>query len=107
MKPIRLTEEEKSILACASDEIYLEIIKGLEEDGSLKNFDCYIPCDLKHYDSLQEYWLGREKDFMSEKMERSPSDLELIQDAEKNHNFERFRVWYVLSFPEKVKRVKD
>ncbi len=103
MKPAQLTSEEECLVNCEKEKILLEIIKGMDLK-EMKSFDCYQPRDLKHYNSLEKYWCDTERHLIRDKLHKEPNDLELIEDAKVNHNFERFRVWYVLNFPEKVKR---
>jgi len=104
MRLVRLTEEEKRILTCPEKEMLVfEMIKGMSM-GELISFDCYVPKDLIHYNEIQGYWLQTEKGLIEGRLHHKPNDLELIEDAEKNHNFERFHVWYCLIHPDLVKR---
>lgn len=102
MKTIeKLTEEEQRIIDCEREINYLAIIKSLSEE-ELKLFDKFIPKDLRHYNGLQRIWLETERYLIGSKLNHNPTDLELIEDSKINHNAERFKVWYVFHYAEKV-----
>lgn len=111
MKPTRLTDEERSILENpgSEDEIILEIIKGMEVD-EMRRFDVYTPLDMEHYKNEQMKWLETEKSLLYERpcnCHHEVSEELLIEDFEKCHNGERFRVFYVFKYMSKVKRIFD
>lgn len=109
MKPEPLTTEEISVVTNpeAGDLILLEIIKGMDLD-EMRAFDAYKPLYRKHYDDIQISWLTTEKHLLYERPcnhhHEVPEEL-LIEDMEKCHNAERFRVFYVLKYPGMVKRI--
>lgn len=110
MKPERLTAEEIGVMTNpeAGDLIILEIIKGMciEE---MKAFDVYTPIYKQHYTDIQLGWLTTEKHLLYNRpcncKHEVPEEL-LIEDFEKCHNGERFKVFYVLKYPAMVKRIK-
>jgi hypothetical protein len=110
MKPTRLTEDEINVVTNpdAGDFILLEIIKGMSLK-EMQTFDVYHPKYMQHYKDIQLTWLNTEKHLLYERPcnehHEVPEEL-LIEDFEKCHNGERFRVFYVLKYPEMVERIK-
>jgi hypothetical protein len=105
MKPTPLTQEEQRIVHNEDELVYLEIIKGMSIE-ELKHFDIYKPTNLGHYLLVQKTWLETERYLILQRVKKDISELELIADAEQNHNFERFKVWYVFHHPDKIRRVE-
>ena len=105
MKPIELRRDEKVFVYDDGDRVLLEIIKGMTYD-ELKSFDIYGPRNLSHYNNIQLTWLITEKHFIQNREDHvgEVSDNELLEDINKHHNAERFRVFYVLKYPSMVKR---
>lgn len=110
MKPVPLTQEEIDILANPEpgDIIILEQIKGMTVK-EMREYDVYTPLDKRHYAEIQLGWLNTERHLLYERPcnchNEVPEDL-LIEDFEKCHNGERFRVFYVKKFPSMVKRIR-
>jgi len=69
----------------------------------IKEYTKYTPIDIKHYAEIQKHWIEVEIYYLAQKLGREPSDEELIGDFEETHNPERYRAFYVLKFPEKIK----
>lgn len=111
MRPEPLTQEEISVVTNpdAGDLILLEVIKGMTLE-EMRSFDAYTPIYKQHYKDIQMSWLSTEKHLLYERpcnLHREvPEDL-LIEDFEKCHNGERFRVFYVLKYPNMVRRIID
>lgn len=84
------------------EEIILQIDSlSLEE---LKYYsDHYIVNNLNHYMKLQIEWLEKEKYYLGIKLRHNPNNEELINFWVKHHNSERFRAFYVLKYPDKVR----
>jgi len=110
MKPQILNAEEINVVTNPEDGdlIILEIIKGMciEE---MRAFDVYTPLYLKHYADIQVSWLTTEKALLYNRPcnchHEVPEEL-FIEDFEKCHNGERFKVFYVLKYPAMVKRIR-
>lgn len=111
MKPQTLTQEEISVVTNpeAGDIVILEIIKGMSLE-EMRSFDVYTPIYKKHYADIQSGWLNTEKHLLYERPcnhhHEVPEEL-LIEDMEKCHNPERFKVFYVLKYPSMVIRIGD
>jgi len=108
MKISQLTPEEKALITDPADIPVLEVIKGMSLE-EMTEFSQYIPMSLRHYNSIQMEWLRKERYLIAHRENQcrdisDVSELELLEDLKKNHNAERFRVWYVLKFPHMVKR---
>lgn len=111
MKPTKLTEEEVRVVTNpdAGDIILLEIIKGMCVQ-EMRAFDVYRPIYPKHYANIQVGWLTTEKHLLYERPCNCHQDIPeelLIEDFEKCHNGERFRVFYVLKYPDMVERIGE
>ncbi len=104
MKPIPLSREERAILDSESETL-LEIIKGMGIE-ELTSFDHFEALDRRHYDAKQIEWLRKERYLVGAREHHEPSEMELIDDVMRHHNGERFRAYYVMRFPNKV-RHKD
>ena len=110
MSPEKLTEEEVNVVTNpeAGDLILLEIIKGMTLE-EMRSFDVYTAKYKQHYKDIQMSWLCTEKHLLYERPcnchREVPEEL-LIEDFEKCHNGERFRVFYVLKYPGMVKRIR-
>ena len=107
MRIIPLTPEERAILDNPdADAPIIEIINGLTYE-ELKEFDMYSPRDFKHYMGVQRsLWFEKEKYLISHRPGHSleVKEEELLEDMKIHQNGERYRAWYVLKFPDKVRR---
>lgn len=107
MKPELLTEEEMSVITNPEpgDIVRLQFIKGMTIE-EMREFDRYTPLYMNHYVDKQKPWLETEKHLLFERPcnnhNEVPEEL-LIEDFEKCHNGERFRVFYVLKYSDMVK----
>ena len=105
MRPIKLSLEERALITDTQDIVYLETVKGHENEGSLNAYDCYKPTDLKHYNHLQTYWLEKDRELLEDKVHHKVSELELLKDyTETTHNAQRYRIFYCLKYARMVKR---
>lgn len=110
MKPTMLTEEELAVLTNPEpgDIIILEQIKGMTIE-EMREYDVYAPTNMRHYTDIQLSWLNTEKDLLRNRPcncnKEVPEEL-LIEDFEKCHNGERFRVFYVKKYPSLVRRIR-
>lgn len=63
----------------------------------------FFTLDGNHYIRFQCHeWGETEKRLLRENFHRDPSENEIMEDCEKNLNFERYRLCYVLEFPDMV-----
>jgi hypothetical protein len=99
-----LKPEHEKMLSCEGDIHLLEIVYGMEEE-ILETIDrTYEPKNLREYNALQSEWLSEEKWLVGAKAGHEPSSDEQIEDMERERLTRRFRVYFVLSRPERVKR---
>ncbi|PIN89641.1 hypothetical protein COU57_05775 [Candidatus Pacearchaeota archaeon CG10_big_fil_rev_8_21_14_0_10_32_14] len=102
-----LTPEEKAILDNPdADAPLIEIINGMTYE-ELKQFDQYTYKDRDHYMGLQrDLWFGKERYLISHRLghDAEVSSEELVDDINAHKNGERYRAWYVMKFPNMVKR---
>lgn len=98
-----LDSEDKAVISPADvwevsfiREIPLEVVKFIDT--------CFFRADGKDYMSFQiKEWMGKQKYLLGTKLGRNPTSKELIADAEKHHNFDRYPLCYVLNFPQRAK----
>lgn len=103
----QLSPEEIAILDNSSDTPLIEIINSFSFNELKQIDDAYIPLDFKHYMSIQkELWMEKEKYLIGKRPGHSSqvTSEEIIEDMYKYNNSLRYKVWYVLKFPEKIKR---
>ncbi len=95
---------------------FAKLKKMTEEEAEV--YDCYDPLPefYSEFMGLNRHWVNREKKFMyenlSRQLDRSPTTIELetaladeIIKPGRSHS-KRFRVFYAIAFPEKVRKVK-
>ena len=99
----KLSRQELAVIHEKEDWLYFEVIKGMTV-GELKQFDIYVPTNLKHYNHRQVEWLKDELYLICVRENHKPTEAELLEDIEFNHNSERFRVYYSLKYPTMVYR---
>jgi hypothetical protein len=100
------------------DYCVLAKLNEMTEEEALE-YDCYDPLPeyRKDFNRLNIHWVGREQRFMRENFigehGREPTEKELeialadeIGRPGKSHS-ERFRVYYALTFPDRVRKVKQ
>jgi len=103
MRIEKLSPLEKALISNPKDLVYLELIKGMNL-RELKEFDVYIPLNLKDYNHHQMGWIQTEKYLIGKKTHKEVSDNELIEDFTKQHTPERYKAFYVLKYPYMVER---
>jgi hypothetical protein len=86
-----------------SEEDIIKQIDSLEEKD-LMGYSNFCPQDLRHYLSIQRKWLEDEIYFLGVKLNRKPSQKEISENPERDKNAIRFRAFYCLKFPDKVKK---
>jgi len=77
------------------------------KDEELRYYDQYNITDLAHYNQLQKTWLDVERYYLGQEKDRHVTDEELITDALQRKTFNRFRAFYILSYPQNVTHRKD
>jgi hypothetical protein len=99
-----LKPEHEKMLSWEGDVHLLEIVYGLTEDILNTIDETYEPKNLREYNALQAEWLTEEKWLVGTKAGHEPSATEQIEDMERERLTRRFRVYFVLSRPERVRR---
>ena len=93
-----LSADKKSVIN-PEDIWEIAFIATIPDRKMLEIGSCFLYKSLKHYNDSQDVWLEKEKSFLREQLGRAPTSDELLDDAKKNQNFERYRLCYVLNFP--------
>lgn len=100
-----LSPDELCVISDLSDALIVARIKRMSNQR-LERFDTLIPIDnrqQRHYQSLQLQWLRDEEYLLGTRLGRSPTQKELFIDFMNNHNGLRFRAFFTLKFPDKMK----
>lgn len=100
-----LTPDEMAVIGDLNDALIFARIKRMP-DRRLKRFDDLIPADesqLRFYQSLQLRWLRDEEYLLGTRLGRRPTQRELFADFLNNHNGQRFRAYFALKYPERMK----
>ena len=96
----RITEEE-NLISDKSDIPILNDIKNMSKE-EMESYSKYRIVDFKHYMKIQKVWLETEKWLLGIKVNHAPSESEFVEDPYLVSNATRYRVFYVLKYPDKV-----
>lgn len=72
----------------------------------LEMFDSMVPVDLAHYVSVEKPWLRREMRLLKQRIRREPSETDLARFIIEQHASLRFRAYYTLRFPDRVRFIR-
>jgi hypothetical protein len=101
-----LTPQELSVVRDAADAFIIARIKRMT-DRRLRRFDDLVPADPKEhrvYHTLQIQWLRDQEYLLGTRLGRRPTQRELVADFITHRNGARFRAYFALKFPGKVRR---
>ena len=104
LKRKSLSSEESAIVD-SRDIPTLETIKAMSREEMEAWDKAYVQTDLRHYNHIQIGWLETEMELIAGRPGHGPevSQEELLDDVRKCNNCLRYKVWYCLNFPSKVK----
>ena len=100
-----LTGEELAVISDLSDALLFARIKRMPE-RRLRRFDQLIPADdtqVRFYQSLQLRWLRDQEYLLGTRLGRGPTAREMFVDFMKNHNGQRFRAYFCMKYPDRVR----
>lgn len=102
-----LTPQELAVIDDLADALIIARIKRMP-DCRLRMFDQLIPHDGDHqlYRTLQMQWLRDEEYLLGTKLGRRPTHKELFLDFMNNHNGLRFRAYFSLKYPDRVRKIR-
>jgi hypothetical protein len=103
-----LTADELRVIADRRDALVIARIKRMPH-RRLARYDGFIPSDLanqRFYCAIQRQWLRDEEYLLGTRLGRSPTAKELFIDFMNNHNGLRFRAFFAMKFPNRVKFCK-
>lgn len=86
-----------------SDSEIISEIDSLSYDKLLE-YSNFYPQDLRHYIIIQKKWMQDEVYYLGIKLGHNPSSSEFEKDLQETKNAERFRAFYCLRYPEKIKK---
>jgi hypothetical protein len=89
-----------------SDEEILDIVDSMSDAGLLYYSNCFLMVDLKHYMRIQSEWFLKEKYYLGVKLRKNPTEIETLNAWEEHRNSERFKAFYVIKFPDRIKSLE-
>jgi hypothetical protein len=104
-----LTADELRVIADRRDALFIARIKRMPH-RKLARFDGFIPrdaTDQRFYCAIQRQWLRDEEYLLGTRLGRSPTPKELFIDFMNNHNGLRFRAYFAMKYPGRVKFCKQ
>jgi hypothetical protein len=103
-----LTSDELRVIADRADALFIARIKRMAH-RKLARYDGFIPrdaADQRYYCAIQRQWLRDEEYLLGTRLGRSPTPKELFIDFMNNHNGLRFRAFFAMKYPGRVKFCK-
>jgi hypothetical protein len=102
-----LTPGELTVLGDLADALIVARIKRMP-DARLRRFDQLVPHDGDHhlYRTLQMQWLRDEEYLLGTRLCRQPTPKELFVDFMSNDHGLRFRAYFSLKYPGRVRRAR-
>jgi hypothetical protein len=102
-----LTPGELAVLGDLADALIVARIKRMP-DARLRRFDQLVPHDGDHhlYRTLQMQWLRDEEYLLGTRLCRPPTTKELFVDFMSNDYGLRFRAYFSLKYPGRVRRAR-
>jgi hypothetical protein len=100
-----LTADELAVIADLADALLFARIKRLPA-RRLSRFDQLIPRDeqqVRFYQSLQLRWLRDQEYLLGTRLGRGPTAKEMFADFMKNSNGQRFRAYFCMKYPDRVR----
>lgn len=97
-----LTEDEKRVISFESM-WEISFINSIPADVANALECAFTKIDRKHYMHFQmKEWFEKQRYLLTQKLGRPPTHAESMEDAEKNRNYQRYPLCYVLNFPTMV-----
>ena len=102
-----LHADEIAVIGNLADALVIARIKRMRP-ARLKRYDNFVPTDARQqqfYQSLQVQWLRDEEYLLGTRLGRRPTHEEFFIDFMKNRNGLRFRAYFAIKYPERMRRV--
>ncbi|HEX8913481.1 MAG TPA: hypothetical protein VF796_14065 [Humisphaera sp.] len=102
-----LTPDERAVIADPADALILARIKRMPS-ARLRRFDRLVPSDPEHHQLfrvLQMNWLRDEEYLLTTRLGRRPTPKELFVDFMHHKNGLRFRAYFALKYPRRMRPV--
>ena len=100
-----LTPAELRVLGDADDALIVARIKRMPTQR-LARFDRLVPAgpqEQRQFHAMQLQWLRDEEYLLGTRLGRRPTQRELISDFLSHHNGPRFRAYFALKYPRKMR----
>jgi hypothetical protein len=100
-----LTAGELAVIADPADALIIARIKRMGDHrlGAFERLEPASAADRRLFSELQCRWLHEEEYLLRTRLGRAPTHGELFADFMRNHNGLRFRAYFALKFPNRVK----
>ncbi len=101
-----LSSSELAVLSDLADALVIARIHRYPP-ARLAHFDQYVPinaAEQKAYELAQVRWLKDAEYLLGCRLGRSPTHKELFGDFMRNRTGQRFRAYYVLKYPQRIRR---
>jgi hypothetical protein len=98
-----LSYDELHILPDLHDALIIARLQRMTPD-QLRRFDNYIPLQQKAYELTQLRWIQDEEYLLGLRLGRPPTHRELSLDFANRQTGLRFRGYYTLKYPDRMKR---
>ena len=102
-----LIADELDVLRDLGDALIIARIKRMSP-SRLRRFDRFVPVtkqEQEFFEQAQMQWIEDEQYLLGRRLGRSPSHGELFADFTKHQNGQRFRAYYTLKHPHRMKRL--
>jgi len=104
-----LSESQKSLIDNRNDLWKISFIGNLpaENQDTIGRSFSIKKNSWKHYAKAHRDWLSSEKYYLGNKLSHEPNSEEFHDDMQKTHVCERFRLFYILTYPERVSMLDE
>ena len=100
-----LSADELAVISDLRDALIIARIKRMP-CRRLRRFDDFVPAaeaDVRLYQSLQLRWLRDQEYLLGTRLGRRPTPRELFIDFMNSHNGQRFRAYFSMKYPQRMK----
>jgi len=102
-----LSSESLRIIRDKKDIWKISFIDNIPHQKQVDIGTSFLAKDKKLYAGAHATWINGEKYFLGERLGHEPNNLELIEDFRQTRVPERFRLFYLLTYPENMELRED
>ena len=97
-----LTFEERNLISDSNEHPLFEIIDGMSKQEQKSICDLVGYTSLGHYNKIQCAWYKKEQELLEYNKGKKATEDELMNDIFVRGTPLRFKLWYIMMFPDKV-----